>query len=74
MKAAKHAEGQGVALPKLALKYSLKSADEAGMHVTLVGMSSPAEVCPHSCRICTCLEYLWHRWISQVMLAAPPIP
>ena len=45
MKAAKHAAEQGVDLPKLALKYSLKSADEAGMHVTLVGMSSPQEVC-----------------------------
>lgn len=47
MKAAKHAEEQGVALPKLALKYSIKSADQADMDVTLVGMSSPEEVCSH---------------------------
>ena len=58
MKAAKHAEEQGVALPKLALKYSFKSADEAGMDITLVGMSSPEEVYSHSCCICTCLECL----------------
>lgn len=47
MKAAKHAEEQGVALPKLALKYSIRSADQADMDVTLVGMSSPEEVCSH---------------------------
>lgn len=75
MKAAKHAEEQGVALPKLALKYSLKSADEAGMHITLVGMSTPQEVCPHSCHVhaCTCLNYLWQLWSSQVVLAAIPL-
>ena len=53
MKAAKHAEEQGVALAKLALKYSIKSAAEADIDITLVGMSSPEEVCPHSW--CTCI-------------------
>lgn len=41
MKAAKHAEEQGVPLPRLALKHSLHNPDVA---VTLLGMSSPDEV------------------------------
>ncbi|KAL3138750.1 hypothetical protein ABBQ32_005595 [Trebouxia sp. C0010 RCD-2024] len=44
MAAARYAEEQGVSLPKLALKYSLQSAAEADVDVTLVGMSSPEEV------------------------------
>lgn len=52
MKAAKHAEEQGVALPKLALKYSIMSANQSDVDVTLVGMSSPEEVCSHMW--CTC--------------------
>lgn len=44
MEAAKHAESQGVPLPKLALKYSIKSAAAADIDITLVGMSSPEEV------------------------------
>lgn len=44
MEAAKHAEQQGVPLPKLALKHSIKSAVDADIAVTLVGMSSPEEV------------------------------
>ncbi len=44
MEAAQHAEKQGVPLPKLALKHSVKSAVDADIAVTLVGMSSPEEV------------------------------
>lgn len=44
MEAAQHAEKQGVPLPKLALKHSVKSAIDADIAVTLVGMSSPEEV------------------------------
>lgn len=44
MQAAEHAEAQGVALPRLALKHSMKSAMEAGIAITLVGMSTPEEV------------------------------
>ena len=44
MEAAKHAEQQGLPLPKLALKHSIKSAVDADIAVTLVGMSSPEEV------------------------------
>lgn len=44
MEAAQHAEQQGVPLPKLALKHSVKSAVDADIAVTLVGMSSPEEV------------------------------
>ena len=44
MEAAQHAEKQGVPLPKLALKHSIKSAVDADIAVTLVGMSSPEEV------------------------------
>ena len=44
MEAAKHAESQGVPLPKLALKYSIQSAAAADIDMTLVGMSSPEEV------------------------------
>ncbi len=44
MQAAVHAEEQGVPLPKLALKHSIKSAADSGIAVTLVGMSGPEEV------------------------------
>lgn len=57
MAAAKYGEEQGVPLPKLALKYSIQSAAEGDIDVTLVGMSSPEEVCthmaPHNQCICT---------------------
>lgn len=51
MEAARHAEQQGVPLPKLALKHSIKTAVDADIAITLVGMSSPEEVCtpPVSC-------------------------
>ena len=63
MAAAKYAEEQGVPLPKLALKWSIQSAVEADIDVTLVGMSSPEEVCthpaPHSECMCTLTEVSW---------------
>lgn len=51
MKAAEHAEKQGVPLPKLALKHSIKSAIDADIAVTLVGMSSPEEVSCCDCQV-----------------------
>lgn len=53
MEAAQHAEKQGVPLPKLALKHSVKSAVDADIAVTLVGMSSPEEV-SHCNVMCSC--------------------
>ncbi len=55
MEAAQHAEEQGVPLPKLALKHSVKSAVDADIAVTLVGMSSPEEV-SHLSVICSCAD------------------
>ncbi len=55
MEAAQHAEKQGVPLPKLALKHSVKSAVDANIAVTLVGMSSPEEVTYWNV-ICSCAD------------------
>ena len=60
MEAAKYAEQQGVPLPKLALKHSIKSAVDADIAVTLVGMSSPEEVMPFVCYIILVLEPFLH--------------
>ena len=65
MEAAQHAEKQGVPLPKLALKHSVKSAIDADIAVTLVGMSSPEEVsCCHFQEAGTHSRRPWRWYIS----------
>ena len=63
MEAAQHAQKQGVPLPKLALKHSVRSAVDADIAVTLVGMSSPEEV--GHCHVLILL-LLRHHWLVEL--------